>query len=71
MKALEQIALQMPAIDGFLNHFLLLIVPHGIVQHLLQHIQCPQFSGSHITQIGAIVTTCLLYTSDLTFMPGR
>ena len=57
VEALEQIALQMPAIDGFPDHSLLLLVPHGVVQHLLQHTQCPQFSGSHITQIGAIVTT--------------
>ena len=57
MEALEQITLQMPAIDGFLDHFLLFVIPHGIVQHIIQYTQCPQFSGSHITQIGAIVTT--------------
>ena len=39
VEALEQIALQMPAVDGFLNHFLLLLVPHWIVQHILQHTQ--------------------------------
>ena len=55
MEALEQIALQMPAIDGFLNHFPLLIVPHGIVQHILQHTQRPQFSDTHMAQIGTVV----------------
>lgn len=55
VEALEQIALQMPAIDGFLNHFPLLIVPHGIVQHILQHTQRPQFSGTHMAQIGTVV----------------
>ena len=55
MEALEQIALQMPAIDGFPDHIFLLLVPHGIVQHLLQHTQCPQFSGTHIAQKGTIV----------------
>ena len=55
VEALEQIALQMPAINGFLDHFLLLIVPHWIVQHILQHTQRPQFSGTHMAQIGAVV----------------
>ena len=36
VEALEQIALQMPAIDGFLNQLFLVIVPHGIVQHIIQ-----------------------------------
>ena len=47
--------MQMPAIDGFPDHFFLLIVPHRIVQYLLQHTQCPQFSGAHIAQKGAVV----------------
>ena len=55
MEAPEQIALQMPAIDRFPDHFLLFLVPHGIVQHFLQHTQCPQLSGPHIAQIGAVV----------------
>ena len=55
VEALEQIALQMPAVDGFLNHFPLLIVPHGIVQHIVQHTQRPQFSGTHMAQIGTVV----------------
>ena len=55
MEALEQIALQMPAIDGFLNHFLMFVIPHWIVQHILQHTQRPQFSGTHMAQIGAVV----------------
>ena len=55
MEALEEIALQMPAIDRFPDHFLLLIVPHGIVQYLLQHTQCPQLSGPYIAQKGAVV----------------
>ena len=45
----------MPAIDGFPNHFLLFLVPHGVVQHFLQHTQRPQFSGAHIAQKGAVV----------------
>ena len=57
MEALEQIALQMPAIDGFPDHSLLLLVPHGVVQHLLQHTQCPQFSGAHIAPKGAVIAT--------------
>ena len=57
MEALEQIALQMPAIDGFLNHFLLFVIPHGIVQHFLEHTQRPQFSGTHMAQVGAVVAT--------------
>lgn len=55
LEALEQIALQVPAIDGFPDHIFLLLVPHGIVQHLLQHTQCPQFSGTHIAQKGTVV----------------
>ena len=55
MEALEQIALQMPAIDRFPDHFFLLIVPHRIVQYLLQHTQGPQFSGTHMAQVGAVV----------------
>ena len=55
VEALEQIALQVPAIDGFPDHIFLLLVPHGIAQHLLQHIQCPQFSGTHIAQKGTVV----------------
>ena len=35
VEALEQIALQMPTIDGFLDHILLLLVPHRVVQHFL------------------------------------
>ena len=50
LEALEQIALQMPAIDGFLNHFLLFVIPHGIVQHFLEHTQRPQFSGTHMAR---------------------
>ena len=46
----------MSAIDGFPDGFLLLIVPHGIVQHILQRTQRPQFSGAHITQKGTVVT---------------
>ena len=30
VEALEQIALQMPAIDGFPDHFFLLLVPHAV-----------------------------------------
>ena len=45
----------MPAIDGFPDHFFLLLVPHGIVQHLLERAQRPQFSGTHIAQKGAVV----------------
>ena len=45
----------MSAIDGFPDGFLLLIVPHGIVQHILQRTQGPQFSGAHIAQKGAVV----------------
>ena len=55
MEALEQITLQMPAIDGFLNHFLMFVIPHWIVQHILQHTQRPQFSGTHMAQIGTVV----------------
>ena len=55
MEALEEIALQMPAIDRFPDHFLLSLVPHGIVQHILQRTQGPQFSGAHIAQKGAVV----------------
>ena len=50
VEALEQIALQMPAIDRFPDHFFLLIVPHRIVQYLLQHTQGPQFSGTHMAR---------------------
>ena len=50
VEALEQIALQMPAIDGFLNHFLMFVIPHWIVQHILQHTQRPQFSGTHMAR---------------------
>ena len=57
VKALEQIALKMSSVNGFLNHFFMLIVPHGVIQNFFKHIQRPQFTGSHITQIGAIVTT--------------
>ena len=57
VEALEQIALQMPAVDGFPDHFLLILVPHGVVQHILQHTQRPQFSGTHTAQIGAVVAT--------------
>ena len=55
VEALKQIALRMPAIDGFLDHFLLLIIPHGIVQHILQYTQGPQFFGAHIAQKGTVV----------------
>lgn len=55
VEALEQIALQMAAVDRFPDHFLLLPVPHGIVQHLIQYPQRPQFPGSHIAQKGAVV----------------
>ena len=55
VEALEQIALQMAAVDRFPDHFLLLHVPHGIVQHLIQYPQRPQFPGSHIAQKGAVV----------------
>lgn len=55
VEALEQIALQMPAIDGFLDHVLMFVIPHWIVQHILQHTQRPQFSGTHMAQIGAVV----------------
>ena len=55
MEAPEQIALQMPAIDGFLDHFLLFVIPHGIVQHIIQYTQRPQFSGTHMAQVGAVV----------------
>ena len=55
VEALEQITLQMPTIDGLLDHFLLLIVPHGIVQHILQYTQSPQFFGAHIAQKGTVV----------------
>lgn len=56
VEALEQIALQMPAVDRFLNHFFLFLVPHRIVQHFLQHPQRPQLSGTYIAQKGAVVT---------------
>ena len=55
VEALEQITLQMPAIDGFLDHFLLFVIPHGIVQHIIQYTQRPQFSGTHMAQIGTVV----------------
>ena len=55
VETLEQIALQMPAVDGFPDHFLLFVIPHWIVQHILQHTQRPQFSGTHMAQIGAVV----------------
>ena len=38
MQALEQIALQMPAIDGVLDHFFLLVIPHRVIQHLIHDI---------------------------------
>ena len=56
VEALEQITLQMPAVDRFLNHFFLFLVPHRIVQHFLQHPQRPQLSGTYIAQKGAVVT---------------
>ena len=57
VEALEQIALQMPAIDRFPDHFFLLIVPHRIVQYLLQHTQGPQFPGTHMAQVGAVAVS--------------
>ena len=55
VETLEQIALQVPAIDRFPNHFLLLLVPHRIFQHIFHHTQRPQFSGTHRAQIGAVI----------------
>ena len=31
------------------------VIPHWIVQHILQHTQRPQFSGTHMAQVGAVV----------------
>ena len=55
MEALEQIALQMPAIDRFPDHFFLLIVPHRIVQYLLVGAPYAAARGISVEAVGAMI----------------